>query len=89
MATEVTAFEPNVMFRDEQRQGPFGKWIHTHRFEEVPGGTLVRDEIDFEPPGGLLGLVVTVKQIEKELEWVFAYREKKLQELLGTTAGIE
>lgn len=87
IVSEVTAFEPGVMFADRQRHGPFGKWDHTHRFEKNVGGTLIRDEIDFEPPGGMLGLVITARQIEKDLHWIFEYREKKVRELLGTVEG--
>jgi len=31
----------------------------------------------------VLGLVVTAGIIEKDLKWVFAYRQEKLRELLG------
>ena len=37
VVNEVTAFEPPSRFTDEQRQGPLAKWVHTHRFEEIPG----------------------------------------------------
>jgi ligand-binding SRPBCC domain-containing protein len=83
VVSEVTAFESGVRFVDEQRKGPFGKWVHTHQFEADSGGTLVRDRIEYEPPGGVLGLVVTVGWIERDLEWIFTYRETKLRELLG------
>src|SRR5262249_50066389 len=81
--SEVTAFEPNVAFTDVQVEGPFRKWSHTHRFAAVPGGTRVEDEIEYEPPGGLLGFVVTAGMIERDLTWIFEYRTKKLAELLG------
>jgi ligand-binding SRPBCC domain-containing protein len=81
---EVTAFEPNRLFVDEQRQGPLGKWIHTHRFEELPDGTRLTDSIEFAAPTGLLGQLVTEAMIEKELCWVFEYRDKRVLELLGT-----
>jgi ligand-binding SRPBCC domain-containing protein len=81
--SEITAFEPPHRFTDEQRQGPLGKWAHTHRFEEIPGGTRVIDHIEFAAPTGMLGLLVTEALIEKELEGVFEYREKKVRELLG------
>jgi ligand-binding SRPBCC domain-containing protein len=80
---EVTAFEPPHRFTDEQRQGPLGKWVHTHRFEEIPGGTRIVDRIEFASPTGMLGMLVTEDMIEKELEGVFEYREKKVRELLG------
>jgi ligand-binding SRPBCC domain-containing protein len=83
LESEVTVFEPDVLFADEQRAGPFRKWVHSHRFEAVDGGTRVRDEIEFEPPGGLLGLVVTAAFIQRDLERAFAYRRQKLEELLG------
>jgi ligand-binding SRPBCC domain-containing protein len=82
--SEVTAFEPGVLFVEEQREGPFRRWVHTHRFEALPsGGVCVRDHIDFEPPGGILGLTVTAAFVLRDLEKVFAYRQQKLAEMLG------
>jgi ligand-binding SRPBCC domain-containing protein len=81
--SEVTAFEPPYLFTDEQRQGPLGKWIHTHRFEEIPGGTRVVDHVDFSAPTGMLGRLVTEEMIESELDGVFEFRAKKIRELLG------
>jgi ligand-binding SRPBCC domain-containing protein len=83
VVSEVMAFEPEVAFTDVMVEGPFKKLDHTHRFEAVPEGTRVTDHIDYEPPGGLLGLVVTASFLERDLQWVFAYRREKLAELLG------
>ena len=83
LVSEVTIWEPENRFVDEQREGPFKKWIHTHQFEALPdGGTRVTDRIDYEPPGGMLGFVVTVKAVERDLKWIFEYRREKLMELL-------
>lgn len=62
---EHTALEPGRMFRDEQRQGPFKRWVHTHHFAD---GELL-DEIDWETPLGALHGTVAAK-----LERAFAYR---------------
>jgi ligand-binding SRPBCC domain-containing protein len=83
VASEVTAFDPTSGWTDAQVQGPFGKFVHTHRFEAVTGGTRVTDHIEYEPPRGLLGLVVTAAWIEGDLQWVFEHRAKKLAELFG------
>jgi ligand-binding SRPBCC domain-containing protein len=83
IVSEVTALEQEALMVDEQREGPFGKWVHTHRFEAVPEGTRVTDEIDYAAPGGLLGLVVSERFIASDLEWIFQYRTEKLKELLG------
>ncbi|HKI33314.1 MAG TPA: SRPBCC family protein [Gemmataceae bacterium] len=81
--SEITAFEAPVTFTDTQVEGPFRKWTHTHRFEAADGGTRVSDHIEYEPPGGLLGLVVTAGMIERDLKWIFEYRTQKSAELLG------
>jgi ligand-binding SRPBCC domain-containing protein len=84
VVSEVTVFEPGVQFVEEQRQGPFRRWVHTHRFEALAGGGVcVRDHIDFEPPGGILGLTVTAAFVLRDLKRAFAYRHQKLAEKLG------
>jgi hypothetical protein len=49
----------------------------------VAGGTRVTDDIDFEPPRGLFGLMANARFIERELGMVFRFRAQKLKELLG------
>jgi ligand-binding SRPBCC domain-containing protein len=83
VVSEVTALEPNAGFTDSVVEGPFPKWVHVHRFEAVSEGTRVTDHINFEPPGGVLGLMVTASFLLRDLEWVFAFRREKLAELLG------
>ena len=47
-------------------------------------GTRIVEKIDFDPPGGLLGYVVsTAYAIRKDLEKLLAYREKKLKEIFA------
>jgi ligand-binding SRPBCC domain-containing protein len=85
IVSEVTVFQPEVVFVDEQRRGPFRKWVHQHRFEALPDGTRLTDQIEFEPPGGVLGLLVTARVLERDLQWIYAYRQEKLVELLGAS----
>ena len=85
VVSEVTAYDPPTMFSDAQVEGPFRKWVHTHRFEAVAGGTRVSDRVEYEPPGGLLGLVARPSLIERDLKWIFEYRTRKLAELLGAS----
>jgi ligand-binding SRPBCC domain-containing protein len=88
IVSEVTAFEPNVRFVDEQREGPFRKFTHTHCLEPLPEGTRMLDRIEFEPPGGILGLLLGAGRIERELHAVFGVRTQKFKELLeGDAAG--
>jgi ligand-binding SRPBCC domain-containing protein len=82
ITSEVTALEPGALLKDEQRSGPFGRFVHTHRLEATPEGTRMTDRIEFDPPGGLLGLILTAGRIENELRESFAYRDRKFRELL-------
>jgi ligand-binding SRPBCC domain-containing protein len=84
MVSKITAYQANVSFEDTQLEGPFKRWVHSHVLEMVIGGTRVVDRIVYDPPGGLLGLVMTAGAIERELRWVFDHRRKALAELLGT-----
>ena len=84
LVSEVTVWEPETWFVDEQREGPFKKWVHMHNFEALPsGGTRVTDRIDYETPGGMLGFVLTSKVIEHELKWIYTYRREKLTQLFN------
>ncbi len=76
---EVTALEPEKLLVEEQRQGPFRRWCATQTFEAIEGGTCVTTRIDFEPPGGILGLNVTEAFVRRELERVFSHRAERLR----------
>ncbi len=79
VVSQVTVWEPEQRFVDEQREGPFPKWIHAHQFEALPdGGTRVTDRIEYEPPGGMLRFLLTAAAVERDLKWVFGYRREKL-----------
>jgi ligand-binding SRPBCC domain-containing protein len=48
--TLVDRYDPPGAFHDVQARGPYRAWRHTHRFEAVKGGTLVRDEVEYALP---------------------------------------
>ena len=78
--TEVTAFEPGRLIVEEQKQGPLRRWQMTQRFEVNASGMLLTSRVEFEPPGGILGLTVTTASLQRELEWVFGYRADRLRD---------
>ncbi|MBR9988627.1 MAG: SRPBCC family protein [Gemmatimonadetes bacterium] len=83
--TRINEWQPPHMFVDEQLNGPYREWVHTHTFTAVPGGTIVRDEVRYRLPlfpAGEVAWPVVRLQIER----IFRYRRRCLEELLGTTA---
>lgn len=83
MTHEVASFERDKLIIVEQKQGPFKCWVHANHFEATEAGTKIREKIEYDPPGGLLGYVITADAIRKDLDKLMAYREKKLKEIFG------
>ena len=79
---EVTAFEEPVSFTETMISGPLGAWVHQRTI--TPSGGLVEliEEVEFEPPDGLAGLLLTAPRIEASLNSGFAHRHRRLRELL-------
>lgn len=75
--TKITAWEPPFCFVDEQLRGPYRRWIHEHTFEEQNGGTLVKDKVRYAVWGGR---VVDKLFVRRDVENIFAFRQRKLSE---------
>jgi hypothetical protein len=71
--------EPDRQFVDEQVEGPFERWTHTHRFLPEQGGRcVVEDEIVWEPPLGSAGDLLASPLVEKDLVRAFEFRHRRL-----------
>lgn len=79
--SEITAWEPERLFRDEQRRGPYRLWRHTHTFEEKDGGTLCGDEVEYAVPGGAL---INWLLVRRDVESIFRYRQQALAQIFET-----
>lgn len=73
---EHTAYDPPRMFEDVQLSGPFKSWRHRHLFEPHGNGSLLRDEIEFEPPLGALGRLAAPVFVLPRLRRLFDYRHE-------------
>lgn len=81
--TEITHIVDGYYFVDEQRSGPYKLWHHKHFLKEIPGGVQMEDIVDYQLPMGILGRIAHPFLVKSKLEEIFAYREKKLEELFG------
>jgi ligand-binding SRPBCC domain-containing protein len=80
---EHTEYEPGRMFADRQVRGPFAYWYHRHWFlDDGRGGTLLRDEVDYRPPLGMIGEFLGARFLDSKLKKMFDYRH----EATNTTA---
>ena len=78
--SEITAYDPPRRFVDEQVRGPYRRWVHEHRFEDVEGGCLVVDRVDYAPRGGAVAQALLVR---RDLLAIFRHRHAVLADLLG------
>lgn len=82
---EHTEYEPGRLFADRQVEGPFARWYHRHRFlDDGAGGTILRDEVDYEPPLGLVGRWMGGGFLEQKLEKVFDFRHETTRRIVAS-----
>ena len=81
--TEIKYVEEGVSFIDEQRVGPYKLWLHTHKLEDVDGGTRMTDNIRYLVPFGPIGLLANTVFVERTLRRIFDYRRVKMEEIFG------
>lgn len=71
--TDISEWDPPHRFVDQQLKGPYHLWYHEHSFEQVEGGTLMKDWVRFQLPLGKAGLVGLPK-VYGDVKGIFAYR---------------
>lgn len=77
---EIVAFDRPRSFREQMTQGPLSSWIHDYIVEpHGDGHAALINRIDFEPPGGMLGMLLTADRILSRLEDGYAHRGEALR----------
>lgn len=72
---EHVEYDPPRRFADVQRSGPFRRWHHRHEFlDDGAGGTILRDDVEYEVPLGWLGRACGGWFVRRKLRRMFAYR---------------
>ncbi len=81
--TVIQGWHPETEFSDVQESGPYSLWHHTHEFEEIPGGTIVRDRIRYRLPLGGLGEIAAGWLVRADLAKIFAFRHQAMDDILN------
>lgn len=80
---QIVQFDRPRTVVEQQIIGPMKTWTHTHEYLPDPQGVLMRDVVDFQLPGGLIGLLLSESKVRDHLEDGFFYREQKLKSLIA------
>jgi ligand-binding SRPBCC domain-containing protein len=89
----ISEVDPPNGFVDTAEKSPFKAWRHRHRFLAHQDGCLLRDEVEYDLPGGPLAGLVDRLLVGRQLDAMFAYRHaatrKALEARLGPSATLE
>lgn len=81
--TLISDWESNERFVDVQERGPYKSWRHEHVLVDAPGGTLMRDRVEYELPLGVLGRLFGGPWVRRNLRTIFAYRAQQIDDLFS------
>lgn len=81
--TEITHVKDQEFFVDEQRFGPYSFWHHQHFIQPIDGGTEMTDVVRYKIPLGFLGDAAHALFVKSQLDKIFDYRYKKIEEIFG------
>jgi ligand-binding SRPBCC domain-containing protein len=79
--TEIVFWDPPRRFVDVQLSGPYALWHHTHAFERDGEETIMRDVVRYALPLGALGALAHVAFVGRDLERIFAFRQREVARL--------
>src|SRR5690606_36044611 len=80
--SQIIRWNPPHTFVDVQRRGPYQHWIHTHRFREADGGTIIEDIVEYCLPFWPLGELV-FPLVQRQLRRIFRYRQRAIRAYFG------
>lgn len=79
--TLISEWNPPSAFTDTQLKGPYHTWVHRHTFDEVDGGTVMRDEVRWRVPFWPVG-AVALPVVRRKVARIFRHRQESLGALL-------
>jgi ligand-binding SRPBCC domain-containing protein len=73
--TVISDIDRPRRFVDQQKRGPYKRWWHEHRFEQLTDEiTLMTDRIEYDLPFGILGGVAHGVAVRRQLLDILEYR---------------
>ncbi len=84
--SRIRSYLPLFGFVDVQERGPYRSWEHLHEFQEVPGGTQIRDLVEYRVAFPPVGWCANALLVRRTLDRIFDHRERSIAAILGLSA---
>ena len=84
--TKIECWDPPHRFTDVQLRGPYRYWRHEHEFEQTDAGTRCLDRVRYGVPGGS---IVHSLLVRRDVQAIFAYREKMLLQVFDRQPAVD
>ena len=82
----ITAYSPPDCFEDTMVEGLFASFRHVHRFKAEAGGTWMQDELVFQAPFGVAGMLAERLVLRNHLSRFVAKRNELLRQVAESQA---
>lgn len=79
--TEIFKVNKPYSFADRQLKGPYKIWEHTHTFIPQENGILMKDEIKYQIPFGIIGQLAHSIFVREKVKDIFRFRETALNKI--------
>jgi ligand-binding SRPBCC domain-containing protein len=81
--TRIEEWDPPHRFVDQQLEGPYALWQHTHTFEVDGAETIMRDTVRYRIGLGPLGALADTLLVRRDVARIFDFRAQRVRELLA------
>ncbi len=79
--TRIDKMKKLKYFTDKQIKGPYKLWEHNHYFTQYRNGVLMKDEVKYQLPFGVVGKIAHSLLVRKKIEKIFEYRKTILENI--------
>ena len=80
LTSKITAFDRPFYFRDEQTEGIFKSFNHSHKFELVDGRVIMKDVFEYQSPFGFVGRIFNTLVLTSYLKRFLEERNRIIKE---------
>ena len=84
LTSKITRFDRPFYFKDEQTNGAFKSFVHTHTFSQVGDKVIMKDVFEYQSPFGFAGKIFNALVLTNYMRKFLAERNHIIKEVAET-----